>query len=95
MNKFSDFAKNEHLLTGKKTTIAKILGKTIIVKDYRIFTSSFSSNTQCLDLQFEYDGEEFIIFTNSKVLIRQIEQYSSMLPFETVIAKIAKYYTFT
>ena len=50
---------------------------------------------QCLQLQYELDGKKYVSFTNSEVLIRQIEQYADEIPFLTTIVKRNSYYTFT
>lgn len=93
--KFSDFAKEEATLTGEKLQIAQVIGKLIYVKAYRLGSSKAVPGKQCLRLQFELDGSEYVTFTNSEVLIRQIEKYQENLPFETTIVKITKYYTFS
>ena len=54
-------------------------------------------NKQCLVLQYELEDSSnlYVSFTNSVVLMRQIEEYTSELPFETIIVKRSNYYTFT
>lgn len=94
MRKFSEFATNESRLDGDKLSIKEVLGKAIVVKNYKIIRSCIPGK-QCLDLQFEKDGELYVLFTNSSVLMRQIEQYKNELPFETVIKRTNQYYTFS
>lgn len=48
-----------------------------------------------MQLQYELDGKKYVSFTNSEVLIRQIEQYADEIPFLTTIVKRNSYYTFT
>lgn len=48
-----------------------------------------------LQLQYVLDGRVFVSFTNSAVLIRQIQQYEKEIPFLTTIVKRNSYYTFS
>ena len=94
MKKFSEFALNESKLDGEKISIKDVLGKPIVVKNFKVIASCIPGK-QCLDLQFEKDGDLYVLFTNSGVLIRQLEQYKCELPFETVIKRVNRYYTFS
>ena len=93
MHKFSDFADIDQL-AGQKVKIADVVGKEIAVVNFRI-TSSKYGDKQCLTLQFECNGEKYVLFTGSTVLIAQCEKYKDELPFLTVIQKIDKFYSFT
>lgn len=95
MNKFSDFAENEHGLDGDKLSVGEILNKEIVVKAYRIMPSKCVRDKDCLQLQFEFEGNTHIIFSNSSVLMKQIEKYADKLPFIATIKKVGSYYTFT
>ena len=46
-------------------------------------------------VRLEDSSNLYVSFTNSVVLMRQIEEYASELPFETIIVKRSNYYTFT
>lgn len=95
MKKFSDFAK-EQVLDGDKLKLDDVLDKEIIVLGYQVNKSRYKGNNDtCLKLQFELDGAHYILFTGSTVLINQIEKYQDEIPFQTVIKKIDKYYTFS
>ncbi len=93
MKRFSDFAENTNL-EGNKIPVEVILGKTIIVRNYRLTSSKFKSEDTYLTLQIEMNGELMVIFTGSRVLIDHIKKYHNELPFEAKIIKINKYYTF-
>lgn len=95
LKRFSDFAEEGRGLEGDKVKMGEIFNKPIIVKAYRIFDSKCVKDKPCLQLQFEMDGETRIVFTNSSVLIRQIKQYESELPFIATIRKVGSYHTFT
>lgn len=95
MNKFSDFAENEYGLDGDKLKIGDILNKEIVVKAFRIMPSKCVRDKDCLQLQFEYEDKVYIIFSNSSVLMKQINKYSDKLPFIATIKKVGSYYTFT
>jgi len=95
MKKFSDFADESRGLEGEKMKIGDVFNKPIVVKAFRIFDSKCIKDKSCLQLQFELDGETKIVFTNSAVLIRQIKQYESELPFIATIKKVGSYHTFT
>lgn len=94
MRKFSDFATNETKLEGEKTNIRDILDKPIVIRAFKIISSCVPGK-RCLDLQFEHNGNLCVLFTNSEVLMRQLEDYKEQLPFETVIKRMNRYYTFT
>lgn len=94
MNKFSDFAVNEHILEGIKISIDDLLDKPITIIQYRLKKSKFKPETNCLTLQINLCNEIRVIFTGSQVLIDLCERYRDYLPFETKIIKIKKYYTF-
>lgn len=91
---FSDFAKTEGL-DGDKLAVGDILNKEIYVKAYRVMPSKAVKNRELLQLQFELDDKTYIIFTNSIVLIKQIEEYRAEIPFYATIKKQGSYYTFT
>lgn len=80
-------------MDGEKKKIDDILDKNIVVLKYRITESKYTE--KCLTLQFELNGCRHVLFTGSSVLINQCERYEKMLPFETKIKKIDKYYTFS
>lgn len=94
MKRFSDFAANESKLDGEKIHIRDVMGKPIVVKAFKIISSCVPGK-KCLDMQFEHNGQLHVLFTNSEVLMRQITEYKEQLPFETVIKRINRYYTFT
>ena len=94
MKKFSEFATGDTALMGDKLKLDDILSKEIIVKGYKIGDSKYN-NGKLLTLQFELDDKEYIIFTGSSVLLKQVEKYKDEIPFITKIEKINKFYTFT
>ena len=94
MKKFSDFATGDASITGDKTKLDDILEKEIVVKGFKIADSKYNDG-QVLTLQFDLEDKEFIIFTGSSVLIKQIEKYQDEIPFTTKVEKINKFYTFT
>lgn len=95
--KFSDFATEEKPLEGEKIKISEVLDKRILVKGFRVGESKFPNSSGCLTLQIEFNNQDRVLFTGSKVLMAQIDKYGSEIPFETVISKPKgrKYYTFT
>lgn len=94
IKRFSDFASNEIGLVGEKKPITEVLNKEIIVTSYRILEGKYPAGKDLLQLQFLYEDTYFILFTNSKILLRQIKQYEKEIPFYTTIKKISNYYTF-
>ncbi|MGL5913536.1 MAG: hypothetical protein ACRCZB_05170 [Bacteroidales bacterium] len=100
MNKFSDFLDTiEKPLCGEKVRIAEILDKSIVVHSFKILKSKFEKDnfSDCAIVQFtEVDSQtKHVFFTGSRVIITTLQRFSEKLPFETVIKKIDKYYTFT
>lgn len=98
MKKFSDFAEI-NALEGNKKRLDDVLNQPIIVTGQRITASKYSKNEsgKYLTLQFKYLNQDTvnILFTGSDVLISQVEEYKENIPFETIIKKINRYYTFT
>lgn len=92
---FSDFAKDEIGLIGDKLQIGEVFNQEIYVTDYRILASKCIKGKEVLQLQFELNDHTYIVFTNSEVMIRQIKQYESEIPFLTVIKKVGSYHTFS
>ena len=72
-----------------------MFNREIIVKAWRKFDSRAVKGKHCVELQIEIDGRTYVVFTNSIILERQIEQYSDQLPFATTIKKVNSYYTFS
>ncbi len=93
MKRFADFAK-ETVLDGDKISISDVLNKEVTIIDYRVKESKLKEGNY-LTLQIEKEGEKYVIFTGSQVLIDQIERYKNELPFLTTIRKINKYYSLT
>ena len=89
-----NFAIEEKTMNGDKIKINEIVGKTIIVNDYKISNSKYEGK-ECLTLQFKLNNEDRIIFTGSTVLTKQCKKYKNMIPFETIIQKVNnKFYSF-
>lgn len=97
MKKFSDFAKDEGVMDGEKTTIDDILNKEITILNYKIKDSQYnkSNSDKYLHLQIQLDDIKYILFTGSNVLIEQMEKYKDEIPFVAIIMKIDKYFTFS
>ncbi len=98
MRKFSDFAADEEHLDGKKQPFSEIVGKQIVIWSSRFLQSQFDSDG-CVMIQFSFteDGEKFVTFTGSKVIIEQIEKYKAQMPFEATIEqrKSGKHFYYT
>lgn len=83
-------------LLGEKIKIAKVIGKEIIVKAYKLTKSKYEKTEHCLTIQVEINGEDKIIFTGSNALKKQIEQVNiDDFPFITTIENINETYQFT
>jgi hypothetical protein len=97
VHKFSDFAKKEEgLLEGKKKKIEDILNVEITVLGYKVKPSKFQDKSpHYTTIQFEENGEKFVVFTSSVVLTDQLERYEEELPFVATIKKSGKAFTFT
>jgi hypothetical protein len=96
MLKFSEFASDVKPMDGKKAKILDLLDKEITVIGFKIRNSSFNKGCgRYAALQTEYDGERFVSFTGSEVLIEQLEKYGDKIPFSTIIRQIDRFYTFS
>lgn len=92
---FATFAHDKLPMPGKKKRLEEILDKPISVVDFRITKSNKRENSDCLQIQFLYENDVYILFTGSVVLIDQIQSVKEKLPFKTTIVKIDKYYSFS
>lgn len=92
---FADLARDKLPMPGNKKRLEEILNKNIIILDYRINKSNKRENSECLQMQFMCDGEVYVTFTGSVVLIDQIKAVKDKLPLKTIIIKVDKYYSFS
>ena len=94
--RFADFSNEQVALQGAKCKIDNILNVEIEILGYRLSSSKFpkADVKQCLTLQFRQSGELKVVFTGSKILARQIEQYQEEIPFFTEVKRVGKYFTF-
>ncbi len=92
---FASFAEESKPLDGDKKKIDDILGQNILVLDFKINPSKQNKGTSYATIQFKIDKINYVVFTGSSVLSGQLEKYKDNLPFNTVIKKINKYYTFS
>ena len=85
------------MLDGNKIRIDDVLNLEITILNFSVRASRYSKNRSgnYLTLQLELDGERRVLFTGSDVLIDQLEKYAKMIPFETVIKKVDKFFTLT
>ena len=74
--------------------IDEMLNIEILVTGFRVSDSKFKERTY-LTIQYTEDNTEYITFTGSEILQKQIEKYKDKIPFYTTIKKINKYYTLT
>ena len=86
MHKFSDFAADEEHLEGAKVSFKDLIGKPIFIWKSLQMQSQFQSDS-CVMIQFSYeeDGEKFVTFTGSGVIIGQLDKYKAQMPFEATI----------
>lgn len=83
-------------LTGEKIKIVKVIGKEILVKDFKVTESKYKKTTHCLTIQFELGGENKVIFTGSTMLKKQLEQVNKEdFPFIATIEIINDTYQFS
>ena len=97
MKKFSDFATTNVAILGDKIKIDNVLSREIEIIGYTITDSKYQKHDddKLLTLQFKLNGDDKILFTGSRVLAEQCEQYKDEMPFMTKVEKINKFYTFT
>lgn len=95
LESFAKFARDKLPLPGTKRRLEEILNKEIVILDFRITRSNKRENSECLQIQFLSDGDAFVLFTGSVVLIDQIKSISDKLPLKTTVVKIDKYYSFS
>lgn len=91
--KFSDFASSKMPMPGTKKRIEQILGRDIVVVDFRVTESKHRQNSKCLQIQFLMDGVVHVVFTGSVVLLDQIQYSKDKIPFKTKITKNDNYYS--
>lgn len=96
--RFGDFGISVEVntLTGEKIKIAKVIGKEILVKDFKVADSKYEKTTHCLTIQIEMYGENKVIFTGSTMLKKQLEQVNKEdFPFIATIENINDTYQFS
>lgn len=93
--RFSDFSREVPNLEGTKMRMVDVFGKEIYLKAYRTMDSKVVPGKTCVQIQFELDGCDCVVFTTSNVLRRQLEDYEDRLPFLTTIKNMGRYHTFT
>lgn len=82
-------------LLGEKIKIAKVIGKEILVKGFKVTDSKYEKTNHCLTIQIEIGGEDKVIFTGSGMLKKQIEQINKEdFPFLATIQSINDTYNF-
>lgn len=91
---FSDVVPKRDRLPGRKVSIHSVLGHEIIVTAWNTAPSKYFSDDgkrmTRLTIQFEMDGEQCVVLTNSTVLLLQLKEYEERggsLPFRTVIRR--------
>ena len=95
LKKFSDFAKDDEIMSGDKIKIGDVAGREIEIVGYKIGDSKFEGK-KLLTLQIKLNGEDRVVFTSSGVLIDQTQKYKNEMPFITTIEKVNnKFYSFT
>lgn len=91
--RFSDFADEVKSFEGDKKKIGDIINTEILIIDFKIKDSKQHENSQYITIQFKIDDAYYIIFTGSKILMKQLEKYTDSMPYYATIKKIDKYYT--
>ena len=97
--RFSDFA---NVLggpfPGKRIGIEEVLNKEVVIKKLEVRPSKIQKNNgeDCLYLQVEIDKKLCMVISGSKVLVKQVREYGSHVPFTTtIIRKNKRYLSFT
>jgi len=93
--KFANFAKDQLPMPGVKKRLDDIVNREITILDYKIRRSTQKDGTDCLQLQFLLDDIVCIVFTGSKVLMRQIKDFGDKVPFVCTISHVERYFTFS
>lgn len=79
---------------GDKIPVKKIIGKQIIIHDFKVVPSKFSGNR--LDLQISYNDDKRVIFTSSSYLSETIAKIpKDAFPFSTTIIEDNDRFTFS
>jgi len=60
---------------------------------YEIHDSKIKEGERYAKFQYSLDGETYITFTSSSVLMRQLDKYKDELPFQTTLIKPDRYIT--
>lgn len=69
---------------GEKIPVKKVIGKQIIIHDFKVVPSNYSGNR--LDLQISLNDDKRVIFTSSSYLSETMKQIpKDAFPFTTII----------
>lgn len=94
---FSEFGiapKRDHFI-GEKIKIMKVLNQEIIVHDFKVKESKYDNWGDVMHLQLEFKEELHVLFTGSKVLMKQIKEVpKDKFPFRTIIVKQGESFVF-
>ncbi len=91
--KFAEFARDKLPMPGDKKRLDEILNKEILIVDFRITNSKKRQDAKCLQIQFVMDGNVYVVFTGSGVLIDQMQGAREKMPFLGTVVKIDRYYS--
>lgn len=75
---FGDFSEEEHQLEGKKKKLEEILNIVILITGYRISNSRYKER-EYITIQYKINDEEYITFTGSGILQKQMEKSAKSL----------------
>lgn len=90
------FSEVKNSLSGKKISISDIVNTDIEVHGFKIVKTKFkdAKNADCCIIGIKVNGVNRIIFTSSRILIKQCLETATAMPFIAQIQKKNKYYMF-
>ena len=91
---FADSDEDDDPLDGEKKKIIEILNKEILILNFRIQKSKIKEGNYAI-IQFELNGQKYVIFTTARRLTKKLERYKDKMPFHTAIIQEFNYFKFS
>lgn len=95
LKRFSDLPPRKREAWAEKKKISEIIGQEILITGFAVIQSKYGPNAEALRISFEMGNEQFICYTASSLLRRQLEATEDELPYLAAIEEKNHWLTLT
>ena len=85
MKRFSELPPEKREVWAEKVKISDVIGVEIVIKGFTVIASKYGKNEEATRISFEMGNEQFICYTASSLLRRQLEATEDELPYLATI----------